>query len=496
MDIVNFPAEIAKRGILNPADVIPADDLLVIGKKVNFLRNGSQYQNFPMTVSDFLTLTSGIGPQGPQGIQGPQGPQGVQGIQGMTGAQGAALTILGEYIDYAAFLAGAGGSPGNPGDAWLVDGGELYVWDTDDNHWFNAGVILGPQGETGPQGVQGLQGIPGIDAPTDRIYSGLKQVIIDPLGTTTFSGDLLPDVDNVHDLGSLVKRFHSIFVGPDSLNMIDDFGNIVVLSAINGALVIDGADLIRIGNMNFTTTGIASAISSQDITVGDPGDTGYLATARGIKYPDNTVQTTAPVNADWNSPTGLSHILNKPSIPSAQVNSDWNSVSGLSQILNKPTIPSAQVNSDWNAVSGVAYILNKPTIPDLSGYGVPVAFNSTWAGTGLVHTGTPATGSYMKMNKMVEFNIAVDCATVSNFGTGQYSLTLPFVSAKTYTFIGHAYDTSSGKNYHVRGIVAAGSGILTLWDGNTAEYTVMDHTHPINIAVADKFYINGTYQTT
>lgn len=28
-----------------------------------------------------------------------------------------------------------------------------------------------------------------------------------------------------------------------------------------------------------------------------------------------------------------------PSIPSAQVNSDWNSVSGVSQILNKPTIP-------------------------------------------------------------------------------------------------------------------------------------------------------------
>ena len=32
-------------------------------------------------------------------------------------------------------------------------------------------------------------------------------------------------------------------------------------------------------------------------------------------------------------------LSNRPSIPAAQVNSDWNSTSGLSQILNKPTIP-------------------------------------------------------------------------------------------------------------------------------------------------------------
>lgn len=46
----------------------------------------------------------------------------------------------------------------------------------------------------------------------------------------------------------------------------------------------------------------------------------------------------------------------------SQVNSDWNSTSGVSQILNKPTIPAAQVNSDWNATSGVSQILNKPSL--------------------------------------------------------------------------------------------------------------------------------------
>lgn len=143
------------------------------------------------------------------------------------------------------------------------------------------------------------------------------------------------------------------------------------------------------------------------------------------------------VNADWDSNSGASEILNKPdlsiyaessdlatvatsgsyndlldkpSIPSAQVNADWNATSGVSEILNKPnlatvattgdysdlqnlpSIPAAQVNSDWSATSGVAQILNKPSIPtatsDLtndSGYitlsDVPAQVNADWNAT-------------------------------------------------------------------------------------------------------------------
>lgn len=43
-------------------------------------------------------------------------------------------------------------------------------------------------------------------------------------------------------------------------------------------------------------------------------------------------------------------LTDKPTIPAAQVNSDWNSNSGVSQILNKPTIP---VNSDFS-LSGLS----------------------------------------------------------------------------------------------------------------------------------------------
>lgn len=75
--------------------------------------------------------------------------------------------------------------------------------------------------------------------------------------------------------------------------------------------------------------------------------------------------------SDWTEANVLlpTFIKNKPSIPSSQVQSDWNEANNLlpSFIQNKPTIPAAQVNSDWNSVSGVSQILNKPTIPSIIG---------------------------------------------------------------------------------------------------------------------------------
>ncbi len=55
-------------------------------------------------------------------------------------------------------------------------------------------------------------------------------------------------------------------------------------------------------------------------------------------------ETLAPVAKSGN----YNDLENKPSIPAAQVNSDWDSNSGVSQILNKPTIPTktSQLHND------------------------------------------------------------------------------------------------------------------------------------------------------
>ena len=64
----------------------------------------------------------------------------------------------------------------------------------------------------------------------------------------------------------------------------------------------------------------------------------------------------AQVQVDWNSTSGVTQILNKPTLAAVATSGDYNDLS------NKPTIPAAQVNSDWNATGGLAEILNKPTL--------------------------------------------------------------------------------------------------------------------------------------
>ena len=64
----------------------------------------------------------------------------------------------------------------------------------------------------------------------------------------------------------------------------------------------------------------------------------------------------AQVQTDWSATSGISSILNKPTLSPVAISGSYN------DLLNLPTIPAAQVNSDWNATSGVARILNKPSL--------------------------------------------------------------------------------------------------------------------------------------
>lgn len=164
---------------------------------------------------------------------------------------------------------------------------------------------------------------------------------------------------------------------------------------------------------NTPTLGTAAAASTSDFataaqgaladTAVQPADLATVATSGS--YADLSNKPTIPaaqVNADWNSSSGVSEILNKPNlatvatsgsyndlsnkptIPAAQIQADWDQTNNqaLDYIKNKPTIPAAQVNSDWSAVSGVSQILNKPdlsvylTSSDLSGYATETWVNN------------------------------------------------------------------------------------------------------------------------
>lgn len=133
-------------------------------------------------------------------------------------------------------------------------------------------------------------------------------------------------------------------------------------------------------------------------------------------------------------------------------------------------------------------------------HGVSVSYQpqgGTIGGTQPTFSGDPLiTGSYTKIGNLVYFQIDVDFSNITDFGTGQYYLTLPFDSQHQQTMRqGCLEDASTGRKYAISGHVEAGSNVLGLF-GLTSNGLDEDFTHntPTALAVADSFHVAGTYE--
>lgn len=129
--------------------------------------------------------------------------------------------------------------------------------------------------------------------------------------------------------------------------------------------------------------------------------------------------------------------------------------------------------------------------------GVPkIAFTSTWTGTGLTYTGTPASGYYSRVGKMIFFTIRVNCTTVTNFGTGAYSLTLPSgLTPSVHNLVnGGLHHNATGDHYLLYLDVVPSTSTAELYypqaNGTMAD---MDYNSPHTLETADYFYFNGMY---
>jgi hypothetical protein len=144
----------------------------------------------------------------------------------------------------------------------------------------------GTDGTTGAAGVPGAVGATGSSGPAGPCTYLLDLALID--------GNLVPSRDNFYTLGSSQFRWKDLQLGPGTLFIEDpETGNQVAITVNDGSLLLDGADSLRIGNIRLTAAGIESILSDQDITIGNLGDTGYVVLARGLKFPDGTIQSTA-----------------------------------------------------------------------------------------------------------------------------------------------------------------------------------------------------------
>jgi hypothetical protein len=122
--------------------------------------------------------------------------------------------------------------------------------------------------------------------------------------------------------------------------------------------------------------------------------------------------------------------------------------------------------------------------------------NGGTLGTQPTFDGAPLfSGTYVINGPMVHFQIQVDMDNITNFGTGQYYVDLPFPAKYGYQVReGCLHDISADRQYAIGGHVSAGQSRLNLFftdsNGQDQEF---DHNSPVTLAVADNFHVSGTY---
>jgi hypothetical protein len=143
----------------------------------------------------------------------------------------------------------------------------------------------------------------------------------------------------------------------------------------------------------------------------------------------------------------------------------------------------------------------------------PVRYSPIFSATGLTFTGSGVTyptydSYYVKVGQQVTFNIKVNFTTVTNFGTGQFNLELPFLPLNGVIshFPGWVWVTPSlpadALNGHI--IIQAdhlpNSKTLDMhWiQATTAEpkpiiEKLFSQGNPVTLTTSSIMYVNGTY---
>ena len=136
-----------------------------------------------------------------------------------------------------------------------------------------------------------------------------------------------------------------------------------------------------------------------------------------------------------------------------------------------------------------------------TGYGVSVSYQPVGGTDGVQPVIDPSdiVGTFNRMGNLVFFSIEVHMTSITNFGTGQYYLTLPYVSMNEIKFAnGCLHDVSTGREYQMRGGVLAGTDVLKLStsgvDGQKLYDDPFTYNTPVTLTTADRFHISGTYE--
>jgi hypothetical protein len=142
----------------------------------------------------------------------------------------------------------------------------------------------------------------------------------------------------------------------------------------------------------------------------------------------------------------------------------------------------------------------KLELSNLTSSSIPFTVVKGTTGTQPTFNGAPLfTGSYTRWGNMCHFQIDVDMDNITNFGTGEYYVDLPFNVSHPYLFRdGCLHDISASRQYAISGHVAIGQKRLYLFttdaQGNRSFDAPFTSTVPVTLSTADNFHIAGTYE--
>ena len=440
------------------------------------------YDNFWVEVgtSEFGGATGPTGPQGIQGVTGPTGPAGEDGADsevtgptgptgstgptGPTGPQGLGSQAQGYYETFLDFAVGAGAVPGNVGDFWIIyDEDTIYIY-TEEQGWVEAGALIGPTGAVGPTGaastVPGPTGPTGATGPTGPVSTEPSTVPgpTGPTGPTGATGAASTVTGPTGPTGATGPK-GGVTYNASSDGTVFNFDGIVGnnpdLLAVRGERVYFDASEVQL------TNSVALRLTSGN-TSNVPGTINNSTTlGRNLTSPDALIIYDVPLDAP-------------NSILYQDVTDPSNA--GIINIIDKqgPTGP-----------TGPAGPAGSPT---------QTSYTPVWAGTGLSFVGTPTTGSYIRFGNLVHFRIYVNFANVSNVGTGQYTLTLPFLPEEIVrdSFVG-VVDNGTVR-HDIRAVLNPGSAIVPLYfAGTNGLLTNMTGAAPVALNTGSFIYLTGTY---
>jgi len=152
-------------------------------------------------------------------------------------------------------------------------------------------------------------------------------------------------------------------------------------------------------------------------------------------------------------------------------------------------------------------------IGDAGGVTNAVRWSPTFQATGLTFTGSGLTyptynSYYVRHSQLVTFNIAIDLSTVTNFGTGQFRVDLPFAPIPSaanhfsmWAWVNPALPPDE-LNGHIQMVADHLPNSQTLdlhWLKETTANpkplieSLLSQGNPVTFTTASRIYINGTY---